>query len=168
MTNNSLYSLPLSRQISGPSVLSAATGNTLSTTDIHSTKSMRTLLQNRIVAVRANVDVDMRKFHSQRKLDYNRRVREIPSLTLGAYVFIINPILQTVSDASVEAMAKHAYSKLQARNCRPYQIISAQKKTIKIDDNGNSQTVSIGQVAGAPSSFLRQLDQMKIDQTNVY
>lgn len=72
---------------------------------------------------------------------------------------LYNPTLWTVQNESVEAMAKHTNNKLQARTSEPYKIMSVQNNTTTIDENGNTQNVSIDRVLHAPSSYP-QLDRV--------
>lgn len=102
----------------------------------------------------------MRKTQCTYNNDYNLRLRNIPSFTTGAFVFIDSPTLRTLIDASGEAMTQHTYNKLQADASGPYRIVSVQKHTLTIDDNGNQQTESSNRVANAPSSFSYQLHKL--------
>lgn len=100
---------------------------TRSATDNHSTKSMQEITQNRIVALRANVDNSIRKIESSYKLKYNPYIREIPSYTPGPYVFIDNLNLRPVPDALAEAILKHTDKYHPERTSGPHRILSVQR-----------------------------------------
>lgn len=70
--------------------------------------------------------------------------------------YVDDPALQTVPDASAEAMTRHTYNKLQDRTSEPYLIVSVQNNLITTDDNGNPPTVSIDLVQCALSPTPRQ------------
>lgn len=107
------YSLVLSRQPPGQSLLCPTLDKTPSAIDKDSTQLMRKLLQSRSVALRIRADASMQNSKSGCKLNYNRRVRDISFFVQGSYEYFDNKSLGTVSGASAETMAQHKYDKLK-------------------------------------------------------
>lgn len=124
---------------------------TASVIDNRSGLTMWKLLQERIVALHTKTDADMRKSQARFKLEYDHRVREVPSFIPGSYLFLKNLPMQTLPDASAEVMAEQTYNKLETRVSAPFRIISVQKDKIMIDENGNPRNVSIDRVSHASS-----------------
>lgn len=66
--------------------------------------------------------------------------------------------MRTVPDTSVEAMAHHAYKKLQMHASGPYQILSFQWIKITVGENGNPQTISTDCFGYASSATQLSID----------
>lgn len=107
MTNTLPYSFVHSRQPPSPSLLSTIAYETPGETDYHSTKLMRKLLLNLVVALRAKIYANMRQYQSRYKLEDDPRTSKVPSFTPGTYVFVDSPTLRAVSNAFAKAMEKH-------------------------------------------------------------
>lgn len=126
--------------------------------DHYSMQSMRKVLQKRIVALHGKGDADMRKSQLQYKLDYDRRIRELPPIKPGSYLFIDNPALRTVFSGSAKVIERRTYKMLKVQTSGPQGVISALNNTVTIDDNSNCETVSTVCIAQALSLSPRQLN----------
>lgn len=78
-------------------------------------------------------------------------MRETPDFHIGQFVFLDKPPLSNVSDSKAETVARKPYNKIQARTAESFLIVSLQKNTITIDEDGIANTVCIHGVAHAPA-----------------
>lgn len=152
------YSLVLSQQLPHPSLLSVAINVRSNETDNHSTHSMQNFLRKLIAALRVKVHSKVRQSQLTYKLNHDRHIRKTSTSSLGLYFIVDIPNLRTVPNASAKVMTGSTHNKLQALTNCSHQMISAPNSTIKIDDNGNPPTVSIGHVTHASPSLFQKPD----------
>lgn len=108
------------------------------------------MIQARILALRSKTDEHLRKSQARYKHDYDRRVRETPTFHKGKYVFPDKPPLANVSNSPAEMLAWKPHNKLQSRTTGPFRVVSEQKDTIAIDEEGIPNRVSIDRITHAP------------------
>lgn len=90
------------------------------------------------------------------KIDFERRVRETPALKPDDYLFVDNPQQLKIIDDTAEEISNKAF-KLQTPTAGNFRNITLQEKTVKIDEHGIPQKVSIDGVTHArkPTSTNR-------------
>lgn len=116
---------------------------------------MRRQVEARLATLRAKVDRYMRKIQARYKSDYDGRVREIPPLPVGQYIFLDKPPIVATPELAADSLAKSTYGKLQKRTTRTFCITIVQQRIFRIEKHGILNTVSNVWATHAPTSAVQ-------------
>lgn len=119
---------------------------TMSKTDnatISNLQQMCRQIKARLSTHQSKIDTHIQESQARLKSDYDRQVRETPSIQVGDNVFVDKPPLATSSRPSADAFANNTYNKLRQWTYGQYRILEVRAKTVLMDKCGIPNTVFI-------------------------
>lgn len=115
---------------------------------------MRYLIQERILALRADENLHKHIFRARYKIsNYDNRVCKTSTYISGSYYFIDNPPI-CANQRAPGAIESQAYNELQTRATGPFKIFEVHRKKLVIKDIEIPEIVSTDHKTHTPVTLL--------------